>query len=57
MNQASFTVKVLRRREGENPKKTPLLMKYVYQLTKSMHKTITSLFLQKSLEVYLNSGI
>ena len=46
--------------EGENPKINTFVceMHYSkYQLIKSMYKIITSLFLQKSLEAYCNSGI
>ena len=46
--------------EGENPKKNIFVCEIYYskyQLIKSMFKIINSLFLQKSLEAYRNSGI
>ena len=42
--------------EVENPENSIFNIKK-YQLIKSMYKIITSLFLQKSLEAYRNSGI
>ena len=43
----------------ENPKNIPIykIQYSKYQLVKSIYKIIISLFLQKSLEVYRNSGI
>ena len=46
--------------KGENPKKISPVYEIHYskhKLTKSMDEIITSLFLQKSFEAYLNSGI